>query len=176
MIIFLQMIETEEDWAKFEWIYDTYRGLVYSVIYNTVRHKEDTEDVLQDAFEMMIPYLSKIQQPRSPSTKRLLMTIVDHQVVNYLRKRKRCADQPIDEALIEESVFEIDESVLEGDLLALCIGRLPSQQRLIICLKYGLGYDLREIAKSLKISLCNAQKIDQRAKRKLEKLLKEANQ
>lgn len=51
-----------------------------------------------------------------------------------------------------------------------CILKLPKQQRTVILLKYQHGYSLREIAKLLDISLAWAQKIDQRAKKKLEEL------
>ena len=54
-----------------------------------------------------------------------------------------------------------------------CILKLPAQQRTVILLKYKYGYSLREIATMLKISLTWAQKIDQRAKKKLEELYKE---
>lgn len=41
---------------------------------------------------------------------------------------------------------------------------------MVIWMKYRQGYSLREIAKMLGISLVWAQKIDQRAKKKLEDL------
>ena len=56
------------------------------------------------------------------------------------------------------------------DLLTECILKLPEQQRMVIWMKYKQGYSLREIAKALDISLVWAQKIDQRAKKKLEEL------
>ena len=43
----------------------------------------------------------------------------------------------------------------------------------MIWLKYYHGYTLREIAKLMDISLAWAQKIDQRAKKKLEELYRE---
>ena len=51
--------------------------------------------------------------------------------------------------------------------------KLPEQQQMVIWLKYVYGYNLREIAKLLGISLAWAQKIDQRAKKKLEALYRE---
>ena len=59
------------------------------------------------------------------------------------------------------------------NLLTECILKLPEQQRMVIWLKYVYGYNLHEIAKLLGISLSWAQKIDQRAKKKLEALYRE---
>lgn len=44
---------------------------------------------------------------------------------------------------------------------------------MVIWLKYVYGYNLREISKLLDISLIWAQKIDQRAKKKLKQLYRE---
>ena len=52
-------------------------------------------------------------------------------------------------------------------------GIIPEQQRTVIWLKYHHGYTLREIAKLMDISLAWAQKIDPRAKKKLEELYRE---
>ena len=44
---------------------------------------------------------------------------------------------------------------------------------MVVWLKYKQGYNLKEISKMLSISLPWAQKIDQRAKKRLEELYKE---
>ena len=58
-------------------------------------------------------------------------------------------------------------------MLTQCIMELPEQQRMVVWLKYKQGYNLKEISKMLSISLPWAQKIDQRAKKRLEELYKE---
>ena len=47
---------------------------------------------------------------------------------------------------------------------------------MVIWLKYYYGYTLREIASMLDISLVSAQKLDQRAKKKLEELYKNGDE
>lgn len=75
--------------------------------------------------------------------------------------------------MLDESVHSAEDVLEEDDFLAECISKLTDQQREVVWLKYHYGYDLREIAKMLGITLSWAQKIDQRAKKKLEEMLKE---
>ncbi len=168
MLIYLQMLETEEDKAKFEQIYKAYRGLMYSVAYQKLRQKQDAEDVVHHCFMKLIPYVHDMEEPVSQSTKRLIMTIVEHKIVDELRVRGRHPLEPMGEGAVE-----IDRGILEGDQLAVCIMKLPLRQRQVLCLKYDQGFSLHEIAKLLDISLCCAQKTDQRAKKKLAELLEE---
>lgn len=67
----------------------------------------------------------------------------------------------------------MEEPVETDDLLQRCIHQLPTIQQQVIGLKYGDGYDLREIAQMLGISLAWARKADQRAKNTLRKLYEE---
>ncbi len=46
MIVYLQMIETDEDKSKFEEIYQEYRNLMYYVAYKRMQHEQDAEDVV----------------------------------------------------------------------------------------------------------------------------------
>ena len=69
-----------------------------------------------------------------------------------------------------EEFYIIPEQPENDNYLKQCIRQLPTIQRQVIWLKYYYGYNLREIAKMLDISLSWAQKIDQRAKNKLKKI------
>ena len=50
MLIYLQVIETEEDKSKFEDIYREYRGLMYYIAYRRLHHEQDAEDAVHHAF------------------------------------------------------------------------------------------------------------------------------
>lgn len=168
MLIYLQVIETVEDKSKFEEIYQEYRGLMYYVAYQRMHHEQDAEDVVQHVF-MKIAENIQIIAPPSPKTKQFVVAMVDNRVTDVFRTRGRhpetvYADEISDAIIIEEG---------SADLLTECILKLPSQQRMVIWLKYVYGYNLREIAKMLDITLVWAQKIDQRAKKRLKQLYEE---
>ena len=167
MLIYLQMIETFEDKNKFEELYLEYRNLMYRVAYKFLKQEQDAEDAVHYAF-IKIAENIKIIEPVSPRTRQYVVTIVENRARDVLRKRSKYPMMPLDETI----------SVPQGDLddeafLIKCIKQLTCQQRTVIWLKYYFGYDLREIAKMMDIKLSWAQKIDQRAKKKLEELLKD---
>jgi len=167
MLIYLQVIETPEDESKFTAIYQTYLGLAYHIAYGHMRNEHDAWDVVHHVF-MKIAENIKNVEPVSPKTKQYIVTMVNNRVIDVFRVRGK---HPID-PFNDELNYSYFQDVEGGNLLMECILKLPAQQRTVILLKYEHGYSLREIAKLLKISLTWAQKIDQRAKKKLEELYK----
>lgn len=168
MIIYLQMIDTDEDKSKFEEIYLAYRNLMYHVAFERLQHTQDAEDAVHYAFVKIAEHIKNVE-PVSPKTKQLVVTIVDNRVTDLLRASGRHPVAEYDDALHNGHSAAVDDE----NSLVNCILKLPEQQRMVIWLKYHHGYSLREIAKMLDISLSWAQKIDQRAKKKLEELYKE---
>ena len=63
MIVYLQMIETDEDKSKFEEIYQEYRNLMYYVAYKRMQHEQDAEDVVHHVFVKIAENLLKSQAP-----------------------------------------------------------------------------------------------------------------
>lgn len=167
MFIYLQMIETVDDRSKFEQIYLEYRSLMYHVAFKLLQHEQDAEDAVHHAF-MKIAENIKIVEPVSPKTRCFVATIVENRAKDILRSRSRQPILPLNEA-VTAAADDLDNE----DYLSQCIGQLTDLQQQVIWLKYYHGYDLREIAKLLDISLSWAQKIDQRAKKKLAEMLQQ---
>ena len=169
MLIYLQVIETPEDESKFVSIYKEYKGLMYYVAYKRLQQQQDAEDVVHHIFMKIAENIKNIE-PVSPKTKGFVVTMVDNKVTDVFRTRGRHPVSPYSDELMHSSGTE-DE---EGDsLLTECILKLPEQYRMVIWMKYQQGYSLREISKLMGISLAWAQKIDQRAKKKLEAIYRE---
>ena len=168
MIVYLQMIETNEDKSKFEEIYQEYRNLMYYVAYKRMQHEQDAEDVVHHVFVKIAENIKHIE-PVSPKTKMYVVTMIDNRVTDVFRVRGRHPVDPYNDELKYSFVVEMEGE----DLLTQCIMELPEQQRMVVWLKYKQGYNLKEISKMLSISLPWAQKIDQRAKKRLEELYKE---
>ena len=165
MLIYLQAIESNEERSKFEDIYKAYYGLMYHVAYEKLHHPQDAEDVVHHVFVKIAENI-KIIEPVSPKTKQLVVTMVYNRVIDLYRVRSKHPTNPYNDELQTHDTWE-----MEGEnILTKCIMELPDQQRMVIWLKYIHGYSLREISKLLDISLVWAQKIDQRAKKKLEEL------
>lgn len=171
MILYLQTIESDSDRSKFEAIYQEYRNLMYHVAYQYTKNTQDAEDIVQHTFLKIAENIKKIE-PVSPKTKQYVVTMVEHRAIDLYRQR---TNTPLVTSLEEELCpMPVQPELEEGDLLSQCIFQLPAQYRQVIWLKYCHGYSLREIASMLDISLAWAQKLDQRAKKKLEALYREA--
>jgi len=165
VFIYLQVIETPEEQSKFETLYRQYRGLMFHVANQMLSHPQDAEDAVHTAFMKVAENIRKVDEAVSARTKAYLITIVEHQCVDMLRRRKRDAYVSLDELTVGiPFTYDGDNPV------AACIAQLPTQYRHVLELKYRQGFNNREIASLLDISIANAIKIDQRAKKRLESL------
>ena len=169
MLIYLQMIESPEDKLKFEIIYQKYKQRMFAVAYDILRNPEDAEDAVHYAFLKVVENIKKIEEADCLKTKGYVVTIVENRAIDIYRFKKAHPTVPFNEETVG---IEIEYN--EGNVLAGCLSRLSPRQRSIIVLKYHHGYELKEIAKMLGITYTNALAIDQRAKKKLEALCKEA--
>ena len=169
MFVYLQMIDTPEERSKFEELYLLYRDTMFAVAYRILQNPHDAEDAVHHAFLKIIENIAKIGETDCPKTKGYIVTIVENRAIDLYRRKKAHPSVPYN----EETVGSVVE--YEGDnLLAGCILKLPPRQRDVIILKYRHGYELKEIAKMLGITYTNALAIEQRAKKKLLALYKEA--
>ena len=78
MLIYLAMIESDEDKSKFEIIYDTYKKLMLYEANKILMDTHDTEDVVHESFLKIIKIIDKIEDPQCPRTRNLVVTIVEN--------------------------------------------------------------------------------------------------
>ena len=167
MLIYLQMIQSEEDKSKFEQIYHQYHKLMLYTAMNFLHHRQDAEDAVHHAFVKIAENITKVAEPVCPKTKAYVLVITENTCLNMLKRKDRRS---------RESLEEHRGIVAEyhgGDVLVGAILSLPPRQRQVILLKHHQGYSLREIAKMLGITYAAAVKAEQRAKEKLEKACRE---
>lgn len=169
MIMFLQMMESDEDNSKFCQIYNAYKNLLFSIAYRRMGNAPDAEDAVQHVFVKVAENIKRIE-PVCPKTKSFVVFILENHITDIFRARSRHPSAEYNNALENErTAFEMEH----GNLLSACISKLPEQQKMVIRLKYQYGYDLAEIARMMEISLAWAQKLDQRAKKNLERIYTE---
>ena len=168
MLVYLMMIDSQEDQSKFEKVYLTYRGLMYHVAYKILNNKHDAEDAVHSAFIKIAENIQKIDDPVCPKTQSYVVTIVENKAIDLYRANKRKNSSLY---LDEISGIEVEATCVHG--LAACMAKLTPRYRQIILLKYYHGFSCKEIAKQLDITEANAIKLDQRAKNKLLQICRE---
>ncbi len=171
MIIYLQMIETDEEKSKFEIIYTIYRKLMLYQANKILGDMNDTEDVVHDAFLKIIKILDQIEDPKCPKTKNLVVTIVERTAIDLYRRRKRKSIVSLDEEFVNVPSTQDINDIHEKTDIAVAIATLPTKYRELLLLRYDSGFSEIEIAQLLSMSQENVHKTIQRAKKKLAKVL-----
>lgn len=162
MLIYLSMIDTQEERDLFEALYTTYRYLMLHVASKILQNHHDAEDAVHEAFLSVIKNFDKFSDVESPKTRSLIVLIVERKAIDILRKKHK------------ENITEINEDILgievppPGDLgVADAIVRLSANHREVLLMRFDIGLTNREIAKLLDITESGVRKLLGRAKREL---------
>lgn len=139
----------------FEDIINMYDKKLYGYIYNLVKDKHLTEDLLQDTFIKIYKNIHKYDSNKCFSA--WIITIARNTVFDYTKKKKICTLSLLDEKDIDVVDNENDPSdILEGrerlDCIENLVKNLPKKYRDVILLKYFDGLNYVEIAEKLGIA------------------------
>ena len=165
MLVYLQMIETEEDQLRFDKMYRQYRKLLKYIAKGILQNEEDAEDVTHQVFLKIAENMDLISEPVCPATKCLLVTMVENKSINVYHYKTRHQHVPFDEEYVGIQVEYMGDSVL-----AECLAQLPAKYREIIIMKYEINLSNKEIAKLLGTNEVNVRKLEQRARDRLQPL------
>lgn len=89
MLIYLQMIEEDEDKAKFIQLYERYSNFMFAVAHQILNNDPDAEDAVHQAFLSVIKNLKKINGVDSVKTKGYLAIITERKAIDIIRKNKK---------------------------------------------------------------------------------------
>ena len=165
MLVYLQMIETQEEKIKFEALYEEYRGYMYHIAYKILQHDRDAEDAVHSAFVTIAENIQKFSDPLCPKTKSYIVTIIESRAIDLYRRKQRHPEVALEEAALG---LQIEYTGENG--IAKCIGQLPARYRHVLVLKHLHGFNNREVAKMFKTTETNVAKLYQRAKTRLREL------
>ena len=168
MLIYLAMVEGAEEKLKFEQLYEKYRNLMYHVAYQILGSHQDAEDAVHQAFLAIIQNFEKISLVECPKTRSFVVIITERKAIDQLRYRNRHRAEEFDEQFCGLAFPAPTE-----DPLAEAMAKLPAQYREALLLRYDNGFTAREIAVFLGISESGVRKLLGRAKKELQKILKE---
>ena len=139
------------DSAAFDALVRTYMEQAYRVAYRVVGHREDAEDLVQEAFLAAYQYLDSfdIGRPFGP----WLMRIVLNRGANLRRSRARRSMEPETEG-VSEAPSALDESERQdlGRVLHDALGTLSERQRMIVTLFDVDGRTSAEIGEMLELA------------------------
>ena len=162
-----------------------YKGAIYSMIYKMVRNKQDTEDLVQEAFIKAFSSLSSFNDEYAFST--WLFKIATNNCIDYLRKKKLktlSIDKPLDseEGDLFIELADKQENPEDGLLdrekkskIDIAIDSLPPIYRYTIILRHKEDKSYEEISQILNIPIGTVKARIFRAREMLKIALKEMN-
>ena len=170
MLIYLQMIESEEDKSKFEALYNQYKQAMYAAAFRVVKNQYDAEDAVHQAFLSLIKNLDKIKTVDCPKTRSYVVITSENKAIDIIRSRKHLAGDDL-----TESLPGMDIPMPGDNGLADAMAKLPARYREVLLLRCDNGFSTREIAKMMGMNEGNMQKLIWRAKEALRKQLDKDN-
>lgn len=164
LLLYLQMLHTQEEKSKFEQLYLTYRDVMMSVAMNILKDQHLAEDAVHQAFLKVIPHLKKIGDLNSHQTKAYLVIIVRNLAIDSFNAQKKIGIIPLENMPnLNKSNEDIVSHVEYEEILAV-MQALPTIHRDVLYLMYCEDMTVKEIAKSLGISVNAAKKRLERAR------------
>ena len=88
-MIYLQMIESEDDKVRFEEIYLKYKSLMFYAANKILHNEQDAEDAVHIAFIKIAENIKKIDVLDCPKTRSYIVTIVENKAIDIYRRKSR---------------------------------------------------------------------------------------
>lgn len=166
----LALIDSEEEKSKFITLYEEYRHLMFYVAQEILNDEHHSEDAVQEAFLRIAKNFGKVGEISSPQTRNFVVIITKNVALTMLKKENTFSS---DDFIIENSTEFTDDvfEVISNKILAEYILKLSEIHRTVLYLYHVYGYNIKEIANLLSISVDSAKKRVQRARLRLKELL-----
>ena len=175
MLIYLSMIELDEDKNKLEQLYTTYKQTMFYSANRILKDEYLAEDVVHQAFLRIIHNLSKIDKIDCHKTKGFIVIIVENIAIDFYRKRKRENNISFDKIEVYIEDIKAKDNFILSDIEE-AILKLPINYSTVLRLKYSQGYSNKEVAQILNISEENVRQRISRARKRLTETLNEGGQ
>jgi RNA polymerase sigma-70 factor (ECF subfamily) len=141
------------DTAAYDLLVRRYMRSAYAVAYRLLGHREDAEDVVQEAFLAALANIRSFDTSRrfGPWFHRIVVT----RGLNFRKARSRRATEVLEDAGVASAapgpVADAERAGLQATVAA-ALGRLPERQRLVVQFFELDGFSGAEIATMLGIS------------------------
>lgn len=179
MLIFLEMLSSDEERISFQTVYEDNYLKMYYVALNMLKDKQRAEDAVHNAFLKLAESYSDYMLYSKEKMKSLCVLMTKQKVIDMIRKEKfmdlkdlnECEEEFISEEgkVIDSIIFEEEKSMLNQVL-----SNLSETSRVILELKYYHEFNNEKIAEILGITKKHVEVRLYRAKEALKKAIKEA--
>jgi RNA polymerase sigma-70 factor (ECF subfamily) len=171
------------DEYAYKQLLDNYRGAIFNLLFKMVRNKEETEDLVQEAFIKAFTALPSFNEEYAFST--WLYKIAINNCIDHMRKKRLktySMNKPVQSKDGElgrefpDSSMSPDRNILNDEktrLIDSAIAELPENYKIAIVLRHSEEKSYEEIAEILEIPLGTVKARIFRAREMLKKKLKD---
>lgn len=180
MLLFLSLIETEEDRSFCEELYFKYRGEMYYKALSYVKNHYDAEDMVQTVFcEVAAKYISKLEKFDEEARERFLLLVTKYRSLNLKKRRSRFVSL---DASLSDTAFAVRDLTDDEFVEEICrkaeyaelheaVEKLDPEDKVLLWMRFKLELSSAEIADVLGEKHQTIIKRIQRAKKKLASML-----
>ena len=174
--LYLALIDEEWDLIRFEEAYYEYKGLLHYIAKKILQDEHRAEDAVQEAFLRIAKNFHKVGNIKTTSTKNFFILITRRVCLNLLEREEKFSTATEEEISLFENSYTPgslpDSFAGEAELIRQILS-LPESARSVLYLQAVYGFNVKETANLLGISVGAVWKRTSRARAILKKELEE---
>lgn len=177
MILFLNMLDSEEEKSKFSRIYEKYRYFLWYLANERLHDAWLAEDAVQETFLALTRHMDKVKEEESAATRNFLATIVKNKAIDIIRRRRGVTEEAFEEGVNGEAQEDLLDTYLvreNYERILHAVAKLDEIYRIVFEYKYLHGMSDAEIAELLGVTPKTVNVRIFRARKKLQVLLSES--
>ena len=174
--LYLALIDEEWDLIRFEEAYYEYKGLLHYIAKKILQDEHRAEDAVQEAFLRIAKNFHKVGNIKTTSTKNFFILITRRVCLNLLEREEKFSTATEEEISLFENSYtpgSLPDSFAGEAELTRQILSLPESMRSVLYLQAVYGFNAKETANLLGISVGAVWKRTSRARAILKKELEE---
>jgi RNA polymerase sigma-70 factor (ECF subfamily) len=144
------------NWSDFDKLYEVYLPKIYGFVYNRVRHKQTTEDIVSLVFTRAVEHITSFKGSTS-SFSAWMYGIARNAVIDHYRKAKPTSniEAAADAATKDDFASDVDRQLM-SEQIRKSLQLLSSSEREIILMRIWDELSHQEIGQILNISEANS--------------------
>ena len=176
LMVYLQMIETEEDQQLFIYLYSHHKQQMQRVAYNILHIKDLSEDAVHTAFIGVANNMKALHGRSKEDMKNYLLKASKNAAINMLKKEQKQEEYycVLEYDSTENSVLEELCAKMELEAIITCISRIQEPYHTVLYYHFVLHMTYQEIASALQRKPDAIRQQISRGKKMLKSLLEEA--